>query len=430
MRSWCAETLAQTSPVTTEFYFSRLSTVPAEEIEALLLCPPQEARSRWKLCISSYSYAQLVALKNFMAFLCRHSLGGWAPSLLDLIAQLPLPKVDKYASVRTGEAFLTVDEEASIISHLDAVVRAIRAEDYVSDDDLTTAAILLCSYQFGLRGKQIAMLEMRNVRIWEDGLDSSPSVHLTFQMIKQRSEKRVFPMVRRVKRDWAPLFVALFERLQQSGLRGSDHVFQLPPAELTKRLADLTEQLLGRRRFVRELRHTAAQRMVDAGATEEEAAAFLGHSDLDTPLIYFNSSAAQGERVNRALGLSAVYQRVVRIAHDNFISQAELAALKGDQQVAGVPHGIPISGIGGCSSGQPTCPYNPVLSCYGCPRFMPLSDVRVHSGVLNDLRGVLKVFYTASRAERGSPAFQLEQTIAEVQSVIDELGAKDRELLL
>jgi hypothetical protein len=153
---------------------------------------------------------------------------------------------------------------------------------------------------------------------------------------------------------------------------------------------------------------------VDAGATEEEAAAFLGHSDLDTPLIYFNSSPSQAERVNRALGVSAVYQQVVKIAHDCFISPAELVSLKGDQQVAGVPHGIPISGIGGCSSGQPNCPYNPVLSCYGCSRFMPVSDVWVHTAVLNDLRSVLKVFYTASRAERGSPAFQLEQTIAKV----------------
>jgi hypothetical protein len=90
---------------------------------------------------------------------------------------------------------------------------------------------------------------------------------------------------------------------------------------------------------------------------------------------------------------------------------------------------MPIAGIGGCTSGQPNCPYNPVLSCYGCSRFMPLSDARIHKRVLEDLRHVLKLFYTASRAERGSPAFQLEETISKVQGVINELGAENIELL-
>jgi hypothetical protein len=59
---------------------------------------------------------------------------------------------------------------------------------------------------------------------------------------------------------------------------------------------------------------------------------------------------------------------------------------------------------------------------------MPVADVAVHQGVLSDIRGVVKVFYAASRGERGSPAFQLERTISNVQSVIDELGAEHHEL--
>jgi hypothetical protein len=75
--------------------------------------------------------------------------------------------------------------------------------------------------------------------------------------------------------------------------------------------------------------------------------------------VYFRTSASHAERVNRALGASDIYRRVARIAHDRFISPEELAQLKGDQQIAGVPHGIPIAGIGGCTSGQLACPYNP-----------------------------------------------------------------------
>jgi hypothetical protein len=155
----------------------------------------------------------------------------------------------------------------------------------------------------------------------------------------------------------------------------------------------------------------------------------MGHSDLNTGLIYFRSSASQGERVNQALGVSAVYQRVVKIAHDRFISVKELIELKGDQQIAGVPHGVPIAGIGGCTVGQPSCPYNPITSCYGCPKFMPVADAGVHKAVLEDLRGVMKFFYSSSRAERGSPAFQLEETISTVQAVLSELGEESNELL-
>lgn len=64
-------------------------------------------------------------------------------------------------------------------------------------------------------------------------------------MIKQRSEKRVFPMVRRVKREWAPLYVELFERAKRSRLAGTDHVFHRTPEQVSKVLADLTESLFG-----------------------------------------------------------------------------------------------------------------------------------------------------------------------------------------
>ncbi len=286
----------------------------------------------------------------------------------------------------------------------------------------------MCSYQFGFRPKQIAMLEMRNIRIWNDGLEARPAAHLTFTMIKQRSAKRVFPMVRRVKREWSPIFIELFQRVHQKGLTGADHVFQRTPSECGQVIVDTLGLVLQRRRTAGELRHTAAQRFVDAGASEEELAAFMGHSDLNTGLIYFQSSPAQAERVNRALGISATYQRVAKIAHDRIITPQELAELKGDQQIGGVPHGIPISGIGGCSQGQPSCPYNPITSCYGCTRFMPIADPLVHQKVLDDLRGVVKFFYAASRGERGSPAFQLERTISNVRSVIEELGEKRHEL--
>jgi integrase len=423
--------LAELSPVTASKYLSGLRQLPSESIAQFATSKPQDVRSFWKLLDpENTSYAACVALKSLLTFQCRFRVGKWTPESHDIVSQLPLPKRDKYRSVRVGDVFLTAAEEAELVRHIDSVCERVRLEPATMPRDVLEATgMLVCSYQFGLRAKQIAMLEMRGIRIWRDDLGESPAVHLTFTMIKQRSAKKVFPMVRRVKREWAPIFVNLFNDAKVKGLSGADRVFQRTPVEVWQAVADLTEAVAERRRTTRELRHSAAQRLVDAGASEEELAAFMGHSDLDTGLIYFRSSSSQGERVNKALGISGIYRQVARIAHARFISAEELLDLKGEQQVAGVPHGIPIAGIGGCTSGQPSCSYNPVLSCYGCSKFMPLADAGIHKRVMEDLRAVVKLFYTSSRAQRGSPAFQLEETIAKVQAVITELGAETIELL-
>ena len=169
-----------------------------------------------------------------------------------------------------------------------------------------------------------------------------------------------------------------------------------------------------------------AQRMVDAGASQEEVAAALGHLGLYTALVYFRTSKNQAEQVNSALGISETYKMVAKIAADRFISDDELASLKGEQQIAGVPHGILIAGIGGCKTGQPSCPYNPVTACYGCPKFMPVRDIPLHEQVLKDFRGVVNDFKVAGAGDQESPAYlQLRRTITEVQSVINQLEGRD-----
>jgi integrase len=385
-KSWCANLLGTLAPRTADSYFYAIQRIPLDQVIGILTSTPQQIRSVWKVAhAGDVRYREFQALENLLAFMCTFRIGAWGPEWRDLVSQLPLPKRDKYASVRVGNVFLTVDEETAIIRHIDGACTRILAEpSAVPDEQVEEIAVLVCSYQFGFRPKQIAMLQMRNIRIWHDGVEDRPAVHLTFMMIKQRSPKRVFPMVRRVKREWSPIFIELFQRAQQKGLSGADHAFQCNPDECSKVVADALESLLRQRRTAVELRHTAIQRLVDAGASEEEVALFAGHSDLNTGLIYFQSSPAQAERVNIALGISTTYQRVAKIAHDRIITIQELSELKGDQQIGGVPHGIPISGIGGCSQGQPTCPYNPVTSCYGCSRFMPVADVATHKKVLED----------------------------------------------
>ncbi|MFM0503224.1 MULTISPECIES: site-specific integrase [Paraburkholderia] len=276
-----------------------------------------------------------------------------------------------------------------------------------------------------MRPIQIAMLSMRNVRIWQDAPDGPPTVHLTFLMAKQKSNSKRKPLTRRVKREWSPMFVAIDTWRKAEGMASSARFFAVDSNyEAGARIASLVRRLIdsGDLGTATDLRHTAAQRLVDAGASHEELAEFMGHSYVQTGLVYFRTSASHAERVNHALGASDIYRRVAKIAHDRFISPEELTHLKGDQQIAGVPHGIPIAGIGGCSSGQPVCPYNPVTSCYGCRKFMPLHDKVIHESVLASMREVVAFFEQCSRGDTHSqPYLQLQRTIAEIQTVIDEL---------
>ena len=310
VKAWCSMLLATNSPRTAECYCYELQRVPGDHIIGLLTSKPQEVKSFWNsLLTASITYQGLSSLKSLLSFLCNFEIGEWGPRWLDLASQLQLPKVDKYASVRLGDVFLTAAEEAEIVRGIDEECARIQTQGWSTpDEQLEETAILVCSYQFGLRPKQIAMLQVRNIRVWEDGMEEHSAVHLTFTMIKQRSSKQVFPMVRRLKRDWTPIFIGLLERARQHGMTGANRVFHRTPEQISKVVVDLTESFGGRPRTPTELRHTAAQRLVDAGATEEELAAFMGHTDLNTGLVYFNSTPAQGARINQALGISNVWR--------------------------------------------------------------------------------------------------------------------------
>lgn len=410
------------APSTATKYTLGSKRLDEDDIASLMEARPTEITQFWttllarELPTETYSFA-----KSILRLLCEHRIKEWSDSYLSFIATLPLPIKDKYAVVRSGEAFLSVDDEAAIVRYIDQSMQRL-SEAHLSDTELQDAAMLLCSYQFGMRPVQIAMLTFRDMRLRLQPGDIT-SVHLAFRMAKQRSSSATKPLLRRVKREWGEVFVEIERRARVNGLDAGSKLFGLRSAnEASHRIAACLRGIIGDDVTANNLRHTAAQRLVDAGASQEELAEFLGHSDSSTGLVYYETSANQAERVNSALGISEIYKQVARIAHARFISREELAKLKEPHQIGGVPHGIPIAGIGGCTSGQPACPFNPVLSCYGCSKFMPIHSIEVHSQVLNDLRGVARFFHEASRGDALSPTYlQLERTISEVQAVVNEL---------
>jgi len=398
-------------------------SIDAKTAVSLIEAGPTGISAVWAIFLARdlprHAYA---CAKAMLKLLSKHRLRDWSETYLDVISALPLPFYNKYAVVRSGNAFLSTDDEAAIVRFLDEASISCATSE-LTDKALQDAAMLLCVYQFGMRPIQIAMLTFRDMRVRQEPVDASPTAHLTFRMVKQRSASATKPLLRRVKSEWVPLFVAV-ERLARLRRHApSNRAFGVQSAaEVSRRIASLLRNLLNCDATAFNLRHTAAQRLVDAGASHEELAEFLGHSDTTTALVYYETSTNQAERVNKALGISEIYQRVARIAHDRFIAPDELAQLKESQQIGGAPHGVPIAGIGGCTSGQAACPYNPILSCYGCRKFMPIHDVQMHLKVLTDFRGVARFFHDTSRGDAVSPAYlQLERAIAEVQAVVAEL---------
>ncbi|WP_244097693.1 site-specific integrase [Burkholderia anthina] len=422
------------SIATAALYVSYAHHLAVNDVAAILRAGPTGIGSVWaSLRARSMSDHAYLCVKCLLHMLCTHRLFGWSDDYrVYLRTTLPLPARDAYAGVRSGDVFLGADEEATIVRYLDEMVAALAPSSVTppSRDDICDAGMLLCAYQFGMRPIQIAMLSLGNVRIWQDVPEGPPTVHLTFHMAKQRSDSKRKPLTRRVKREWAPIFVEIDMRRKAEGIASVARFFAVQSNyEAGARIAALVRKLIGSDDLgtATDLRHTAAQRLVDAGANHEELAEFLGHSHIQTGLVYYETSATHAERVNRALGASDIYRRVAKIAHDRFISPEDLTLLKGAQQIAGVPHGIPIAGIGGCTSGQPACPYNPVTSCYGCRKFMPLHDKAMHESVLASMREVVMFFEQSSRCDTRSPTYlQLQRTIAEIQTVIDELEGEER----
>lgn len=428
MRNFLLYLLQERAPATVEWYFGSLPGISSFDIERASLSEPLHLKRMWSELTARYSSDELIALKGVLAFCCKVRFGPWTPLHAEFVSgALFVQGRDQYSTVRSGDAFLTIDEEAKLVRWINSAATHAQSMDKTTSE---LACLVVCSYQFGMRPKQLGMVRKTDCSHRVSPEDGSAIVHMTFRMVKQRDASlSSLRLHRKVKREWAPLFVTLLTHknsdFNNSFLFGFSNRISLSKA-LIEQLAEILPE--SKRRVAYDLRHSMAQRLVDSGASHEELAAAMGHTSLKAGLVYYRATANQVELVNKALGISDTYLAVAKMAANKFISLDDLAALKGDQQVAGVPHGISIVGIGGCTTGQPSCPYNPVTACYGCPKFMPVTDLSLHEQVLSEFRGIVHMYKDVGRGEVHSPAYlQLQRTIAEVQSVVHELRGPNGE---
>jgi integrase len=437
LKHWAHWLLSKASPATLRSHYWRdrgllARIVGSDVFTACLALEPMVLRSVWhaEILPRTRVWAHLVGLKSFLHFACEMRLGHLRPEHRDFIGGFRLGSRDKYANVRSGRVFLTMNEESAIVDYFDELNARVRSGQDVDPGNLRNGCVLLLAYQYGFRPLQITKLREQDVKQYDIAAGDGPVIHVTSETVKQRWSAQRYGMVRAIKREWAFMFAAFLahrrthpELYPQLLTTVPGSLFGMYAAKVTETIGKLTTSISGVRRSANELRHTAAQRLVDAGATREELAEFMGHTSVDTGLVYFEGSPTQAALINKALAVSPIYSAIVEVARTRTIDKSALMKVGSDHQIGGSPHGIPIAGIGACEFGQSLCVKNPVLACYGCRKFLPVTDVASHRQVLDSLRPIVRQFYDVSRGETQSPAYaQLARTLAAVQEVMKAVG--------
>lgn len=393
-------------------------------IRALVL-RPDEFRVLWvNDILPSRTWSYCSDIRAVLHSLCNLSIGHWRPEMRPYVSLLESPQRDIYKTVRTGECFVPLDQQSLIIEYLDTLAdRVAVVANVITTTELRGACILILTHQYGVRPGQSARVRCNDVHLHETG-----AVHLALPLLKQRGNEKMAKVTRRMKLEWCPIFIEYTARSSAIPSTGvpADSYFKLSPKQLSIVLMDLLEELTQVRWTPTDLRHTAAQRLADAGTSHIILSEFMGHSTTLSANVYFDSSPTQAHRINQALGISKIYSSVVDVAKTRTIDKQALLQLPADKQIGGVPHGIPIAGIGGCSTGQSLCLKNPILSCYTCRKFMPLADPIIHESVVASLRPVVNEFVSASRFNDESPAYtQLSRMFQAALGVSDAIRARN-----
>lgn len=414
---------------TTAFTYIGLLKRDPQGIARWLKCFTHQdtAKSVWELDgYNSVTENFAMVLRSISKFMCEMSLCGWSLDDREYIRGWKWFPPKNVSNVEHGVSYyLTPSQERRVISYFDEL--ALRPNQYPLHV-LRNATVLYFCYQFGMRPIQIGSITANDVSCFKT--EGKDIVHVTFYKAKQRKSKAREPLLRKVKREWASiitkyLVVRETSPERQSDLVRADSLFNLTPAQISVNVQSLSTTLIGKGISPTLFRHIAAQRMADLGMSQLELAEFMGHSDIDSCLIYFKNSATQGQIVNRALGLSEIYNKVKEFTEFGLIGTDDLNALPEDQQVGGAAHGIPLAGIGGCAIGQSMCELSPAISCYTCAKFMPLNNLKMHKNVANELRGVIASFVKAGRNDSSNPAFaQLTRTMERLTSTIEWIEAE------
>lgn len=353
--------------------------------------------------------------KAVLKLACNCSVGPWRPRHLALIEGLSTRSPDgakaQRARIKKREKLVGTTTQATMTRILDEADGYDLRETHA--EGLTALALM---YQHAMRPVQLLALRTEHLQFVRDASDELVCI-ISFHSAKQRVST-TFEIPRQVKHEWVHIVQCLYSHAIASGRA---RLFCVTSAgELWTRVKrvcaifgaeGLTFSAIG-------LRHTGAQALADAGHDRESIRNFLGHKGVTAARSYVRASRQQGELINRALGVSKLYENILSIARGDFVSLDDIMNAPEDKQIGAIVGDRLVAGIGLCRSGQSHCVFNPVTSCYGCSKFMPSTNLEAHQEAISGMRAQVIEFARTGQDDNSPAALQLTQALAGAQHAI------------
>lgn len=376
---------------------------------------PERVRELWDVKVLDVDTAK--AAKKLLKLVCTHELGPWTQGHLYQVRSLDTRAkkglLAQHAKVKRREKLLSVSTQAEIVHVLDTGALAAETLPVEQVEGLTALALI---FQFGMRPVQLLSLGLEHVS--EPVVDSSGEVSLVISFHRAKQNRTPLPDLHRVvKTEWA----SLVNQQRKHALKDSrDRLFSSTSSDAMwskVRLACKTHGLCTDFKAY-SLRHTSIQTLADAGHDRKSIQSFAGHTTMNAATVYLRATHSQATLINRALGVSKLYESLTTLSKDSFITSKQLLDADEDTQIGGVVGGTLVSGIGLCTSGQSLCPSNPVSSCYGCKKFMPVAQSEPHKQAIAGLREQVLVFKPNGETTGGPALTQLCNALAGAQRAL------------
>lgn len=376
---------------------------------------PDLVREHWADGVIDVDTAK--AGKKLLKLVSSHRLGSWTPAHLHLVRSLDTKAkqglLAQQAKVKRREKVLPVGTQAELVRVLDT---AALTADTLPAKHVEGLSALALVFQFGVRPVQILSLGLNHVP--EPVLDTSGRPVLVISFHHAKNSRATMPDLHRaVKPEWVPLVALLRKQALEAG---RERLFSCSSADSVWTRVRTACKSYGVRIDFKaySLRHTSIQSLADAGHDRRSIQAFAGHNTLNAATTYLRATRSQAALINKALGVSKLYKNLEALSRDSFITVEQLEAADEDKQIGGVVGGRLVSGIGVCSSGQSSCPVNPVSSCYGCGKFMPVAQSEPHREAIAGFRDQVLVFKPKGDAAVGPAFTQLCNALSGAQQAL------------
>lgn len=383
---------------------------------------PDEVYKLWGKLVHDVDTAK--AGKTILKLALKAEIGGWTYRHATVVKSLDTRAKASLAAQRgtiiRREKLLSLTTQAEIVKILDESFDT----DSTSEPDLEGLVTLAMTLQHAMRPVQLLALKVNHVSLLKDAT-GDVSIVVSFHAAKQ-SDGKIQELRRQIKTEWSrPLHALYVSAVAEKRSR----LFTSTTSEsMWTKVVNVCKSRGFRIDFkAYALRHTAAQALADAGHDRESIRGYLAHRSLNAATVYLRGSRLQEEQINKALGVSKLYSGLVSLSRDAFVTLDQILAADPDKQIGGIVGNKLIAGIGLCGTGQSLCKFNPVTSCYGCHRFMPVARAEMHKEAIAGMRDQINEYLSLDSAKEGNAYKQLESAIAVAQEAIEiakSLGKK------